>query len=87
MSESVAKLLVSKKIVGLGVDTLSPDLPDSGFPVHEIILGSGKYIVENIAHLEKMPIMGAHVLILPIKGLGLTEAPVRMVGLIIDAYA
>lgn len=52
----------------------------SGFPVHKIILGADKYIIENIANLEKMPAIGAYVLTLPIKGSGLTEAPVRMVG-------
>ena len=82
VSESAANLLLSRKIVGIGVDTLSPDVPDSGFPVHNIILGSNKYIVENVANLEQMPKIGAYVLILPIKGSGLTEAPVRMVGLI-----
>lgn len=86
ISESVAKILVSRNVTGIGIDTLSPDLPTSGFPVHKIILGADKYIVENIAGLEKMPAIGAHVLILPIKGPGLTEAPVRMVGLINNEY-
>ncbi|HJK86179.1 MAG TPA: hypothetical protein QKA08_00205 [Candidatus Megaira endosymbiont of Nemacystus decipiens] len=71
-----------KMHAGIGIDTLSPDVPASGFPVHKTILGADKYIVENIVGLEKMPAIGAYVLTLPIKGLGLTEAPVRMVGLI-----
>ena len=82
ISESVADMLVARNACGIGIDTLSPDVPSSGFPVHRIILGAGKYIVENIAGLEKMPAIGAYVLTLPIKGSGLTEAPVRMVGLI-----
>lgn len=82
ISESVANILVSRNISGLGIDTLSPDVPASGFPVHQIILKSGKYIVENIANLEKMPAVGAFVLTLPTKCAELTEAPVRMVGLI-----
>ena len=80
--ELAANLLISRKIVGLGIDTLSPDRPNSGFPVHHTILGNHKYIVENVAHLQKMPPTGACVLILPIKGSRLTEAPVRMIGLI-----
>lgn len=82
ISESVANILVSRNVAGIGIDTLSPDVPASGFPVHKIILGADKYIVENIANLEKMPVIGAYVLTLPIKGSGLTEAPVRMIGLI-----
>ena len=82
VSESVASMLVARNVSGIGIDTLSPDVPVSGFPVHRIMLGADKYIVENIAGLEKMPAIGAYVLTLPIKGLGLTEAPVRMLGLI-----
>lgn len=82
VSESVANLLLKRDIVGIGIDTLSPDIQDSEFPVHQIILGASKYIVENIANLEKIPQIGSYVIILPIKGAGLTESPVRMVGLI-----
>ncbi len=82
LSESAAKILISKDVIGIGIDTLSPDVPASGFPVHQIILGAGKYIVENVTNLEKMPKIGAYVLTLPMKGAGLTESPVRMVGLI-----
>lgn len=82
LTPSAAALLLSRKIVGLGIDTLSPDLPSSGFPVHRLVLEAGHYIVENIANLEKMPQVGSYVLIFPLKGVGLTEAPVRMVGLV-----
>lgn len=81
ISESVANLLVSREVVGIGIDTLSPDLPSSGFPVHKIILGADKYIVENITNLEKIDEIGSYIVILPIKGVGLTEAPVRIIGL------
>ncbi|HJK87753.1 MAG TPA: cyclase family protein [Candidatus Megaira endosymbiont of Hartmannula sinica] len=82
ISEAVENILVARNVAGIGIDTLSPDVPASGFPVHKIILGADKYIVENIANLEKMPAIGAYILTLPIKGLGLTEEPARMVGLI-----
>lgn len=78
----MANILVARNVAGIGIDTLSPDVSVSGFPVHKTILGADKYIAENIANLEKMPAIGAYVLTLPIKGLGLTGAPVRMVGLI-----
>ena len=58
VSKEVANLLISRKIVGLGIDTLSPDLPSSGFPVHDIILKNQKYIVENVANIEKCPKQG-----------------------------
>ena len=82
VSESVASMLVARHVSGIGIDTLSPDVPVSGFPVHKIILGADKYIVENIAGLEKMPKTGAFIGIFPVKGEALTEAPVRAVGFI-----
>ena len=82
VSKEVAEYLVDQNIVGLGVDTLSPDVPSAGFPVHQVILGSGRYIVENIAHADRLPACGSTVVILPLKGAGLTESAVRMIALI-----
>ncbi len=82
ISPEAANLLLQRNILGIGIDTLSPDRPDNGFPVHRIILGAGKYIVENIAHAKQLPATGSTVVILPIKVDGATECPVRMVGLI-----
>jgi len=77
-----AALLLERGIVGLGIDTLSPDRPDSGFPVHKLVLGAGKYIIENVANAAKMPATGAYTLALPIKIQDSTEAPLRLVGII-----
>ncbi|WED44636.1 cyclase family protein [Legionella cardiaca] len=77
-----AKLLLKRNVVGLGIDTLSPDRPDSGYPVHQAFLGAGKYIVENIANAATVPCVGSYALILPIKIEGGTEAPVRLVALL-----
>lgn len=73
---------MDRNVNGIGIDTLSPDTPISNFPVHRIILDANKYIIENINNLERMPVIGAYVLALPLKGPELTEAPVRMIGLI-----
>ncbi len=86
VSESAAEYLVEKGISGLGIDTLSPDAGDSGFPVHRIILGAGKYLVENVASAKLMP-ERAHVWCLPLKVKGATEAPVRLVGVLESAFA
>jgi len=82
ISAEVAEFLLTKDIVGIGIDTLSPDRPEDGYPVHRIILGAGKYIIENAANLLEMPVEGAWVLVLPIKVAGGTEAPVRLVGFV-----
>lgn len=82
VSVEAAKCLLERGIVGLGIDTLSADLPSEGFPVHRAVLGSGRYLVENIAQSDKLPPIGAHVMCLPTKMGGGTEAPVRLVGLV-----
>ena len=81
VAKETAELLASKNIVGMGIDTLSPDTGNSGFPVHNIILGANKYIVENMAYLNTMPPIGGYILTLPFKGVHLTESPARVVGL------
>ena len=82
ITEEAALLLLEKNIVGLGIDTLSPDRPEHGFPVHNAILGAGKYIVENIANSANLPPNNSYSLALPIKIAQGTEAPIRLVGLI-----
>jgi kynurenine formamidase len=82
VSEEAAKLLMARQMAGLGIDTLSPDRGDSGFPVHKIVLGAGKVIVENVANLGALPPRGWHILLLPMKMKGSTEAPVRLIGLL-----
>ncbi len=77
-----AEMLLERRIAGIGIDTLSPDGSHPKFPVHEVILGAGKYIIENVANLSKMPTVGAFALALPIKVVVGAEAAMRLVGLI-----
>ena len=81
ISEDAALLLLDRDIAGLGVDTLSPDVPISGFPVHKHILNANKYIIENIANTNILPPTEFFTIAMPIKGAGLTEAPVALLAL------
>ena len=80
--EETAKLLLERNIAGIGIDTLSPDASGQDFPVHRILLGAEKYIVENIANAKELPAVGSKVCILPIKIKDGTEAPVRMIAIL-----
>lgn len=86
VSREVAEYLISEHIAGIGVDTLSPDRPESGYPVHQTILGAGKYIVENIANASLLPIIGSHVFVVPIRISNGTEAPIRLLGMLHKPY-
>lgn len=74
-------LLLERDIAGVGIDTLSPDRPSDGFPVHEQMLGAGKYIVENIANARSLPPTGSYSFVLPINFAEGAEAPVRAIAL------
>jgi kynurenine formamidase len=81
-SAKSGELLLKRGIVGLGIDTLSSDCLDQEYPIHQLFLGAGKYILENVANLGAMPPKGGYVIALPIRVAGGAEAPVRMVGLV-----
>lgn len=80
-SSEAAEYLMEKRVLGIGIDTLSPDPDGSDFPVHKIILVEGKYIVENLKLPNNLPSVGLQVMIFPLKGKGLAEAPVRCIAL------
>lgn len=80
--EETAKLLLKRDVAGIGIDTLSPDAGGKDYPVHRVILGSGKYLVENVANAEKVPPTGAKIMIMPMKIKDGTEAPIRMIAVV-----
>lgn len=81
-SKEAAELLLERDVVGIAIDTLSPDCLDQTYPVHKIFLGAGRYIIENVADLKKMPPKGAYAIAFPLKAVNATECPIRLVGLI-----
>lgn len=82
ISNEAAQLFLKRAVVGIGIDTLSPDRPENGFPVHAAMLGAGKYIVENIANAETLPPTGSYSVAFPMKIVDGTEAPVRLIALV-----
>ena len=79
-----AELLLERKISGIGIDTLSPDgsTDKERFPVHELILGAGKYILENLCNLASLPPSGALALVMPMKVVGGAESAIRIIALV-----
>lgn len=81
ISIPATKLLLSRDIVGLGIDTLSPDVFGSDFPVHQLVLGANKYIIENVANAKALGASDSFIFALPIKIEDGTEAPMRLIGM------
>ncbi len=76
-SVAAAELLVERDVAGIGIDTLSLDPGnDLSFPVHRIILGAGKFQVENLNNLDALPAAGAIAVIgvLPVKDASQAQA-------------
>lgn len=84
LDAEVAQALVSKGITVVGIDALSPDDISEVEPkvheVHNIILGNGGVIAENLTNLEALlELRDPIVSLLPIKLEGGDGAPVRAV--------
>jgi kynurenine formamidase len=47
-----------------------------------MLLGKGKLVLENVAHLVNLPPVGARLLVMPLKLEGATESPVRLIGIL-----
>jgi kynurenine formamidase len=83
-SLDAAKFLVEgRRILGLGIDTLSIDYgPSTDFPVHHYVLARSVYQLENVAHLDRLPAKGAIIVVAPMKLQGGSGSPVRLLALV-----
>jgi kynurenine formamidase len=83
-SEQAARFLVEQRdIAGIGVDTLSLDAGVAQkFVAHLAILGAGKYGIELLANLSRVPAAGATVFIGAMKHDGATGGPARILALV-----
>lgn len=84
-SLAAAKLVISRHVSGLCIDTLSIDYgPSANFEVHRTTLPAGLFHVENIANLDKLPPTGAFIIAAPIKLEGGSGGPVRVFAILPD---
>ncbi|GIY54756.1 uncharacterized protein CEXT_564081, partial [Caerostris extrusa] len=75
-----AKWLVSnRKIVGVGLDTMSIDIPNGTYPdTHVTLMKKNIYGLENVNNLHLLPATGATVYVMPMKLKGASGAPCRI---------
>lgn len=82
-AEAARVLVEERGAAALGADVASIDYGAStDFPVHRLIMGQNVPGLENLAHLDRLPPMGATVLALPMKIAGGSGAPVRVIALV-----
>ncbi len=83
-SVDAAQFLIRERdIKAIGIDTIGVDPGQSSiFPVHIIMHKSGKYLIENLTNLDRLPTTGAVIIALPIKIEKGGAAPARVIALL-----
>jgi kynurenine formamidase len=70
-------------VVGFGVETVGIDAGAAGgfdppFPLHNFILGAGRYGLTQLANVERLPATGAVIVVAPLKLVDGTGSPARV---------
>ena len=81
------KLLVSRDIRGFGTETVGTDAGqgshyDPPVPAHFFLHGAGKYGLQCLANLDRLPPTGALLVAPPLKIRGGTGSPLRVLALV-----
>jgi kynurenine formamidase len=76
-----------RDIAGFGVETVGIDAGAAGgmdpaFPVHFFLLGAGRYGLTSLANLAALPPVGAVIVVAPLKLVGGTGSPSRVLALV-----
>jgi kynurenine formamidase len=76
-----------RAIAGFGTETVGIDAGaaarfDPPFPVHHFLLGAGRCGLAQLANLDRMPAIGALVIVAPLRLVGGTGSPCRVLALI-----
>jgi kynurenine formamidase len=81
--ESIEFLISERNFTGIAIDTPSIDYGKSkDFKVHQILFAADKLALENIANLDKLPIKGATLYVIPMLIKDGTGAPARVFGIL-----
>ncbi len=74
-------------VIGYGVETVGIDAGsaggmDPGFPVHNFLLGAGRYGLTQLANLAALPVSGAVIIVAPLRLVRGTGSPSRVLALV-----
>jgi kynurenine formamidase len=84
---ATSRLLAHERdVLGVGVETIGTDAGQAGgfdppFPNHTIMHGAGKFGLASLCNLEQLPPAGAIVIAAPLKIVGGSGSPVRVIAL------
>jgi kynurenine formamidase len=82
-----SKMLAEERdILGVGVETIGTDAGQAGrfdppFPNHTIMHGAGRFGLASLCNLDQLPAVGAIVIAAPLKIVGGSGSPLRVIAL------
>lgn len=84
--EAVRWLVEERDIIGFGTETIGTDAGQAGnfplpFPAHSLLHGAGRYGLQCLTNLDKLPARGAIILSAPLKVLDGSGSPLRVLAL------
>ncbi len=84
--ESSAFLVQQRDVLGVGVETVGTDAGqaatfDPPFPNHYLMHGSGKFGLAGLSNLDQLPPTGAIVIAAPLKIVGGSGSPLRVIAI------
>lgn len=88
LSAEAAKWLAEESsLKGIGVETIGTDAGaahsfDPAFPCHTFLLGADKYGITQLQNLDRLPATGAVIIAPPLKIVGGSGSPVRVLALV-----
>ena len=83
IAPAAARVLLERRIRGVGIDTASIDYGQSTqYETHRILYERNIPGLENLANLDRLPARGATLIALPMKIKGGSGAPLRAIALV-----
>ncbi|MFQ5535384.1 MAG: cyclase family protein [Sphingomonadales bacterium] len=85
--DCVKFLVEQRDVIGVGVETVGTDAGQAGtfdppFPCHHLMHGANKYGLASLANLDKLPPTGAVLIAPPLKLVGGSGSPLRVLALV-----
>ena len=86
-ADASSLLAYERDVLGVGVETIGTDAGQAGtfdppFPNHTIMHGAGKFGLASLCNLDKLPPVGAVVIAAPLKIVGGSGSPLRVLALV-----
>lgn len=84
--EAIRWLIEERDIIGFGTETIGTDAGQASnfplpFPAHHLLHGAGRYGLQCLTNLDKLPVKGAIIISAPLKVLEGSGSPLRVLAL------